>query len=187
MRVLPVDLASKRPWRAWAGAAACLVASVTACTQGWQAWQAYRQQSGIERRARQLEPLFGLARASAADDAAASAVPAYAADAAAVAKTAGFDIVGAFATLESAQVAGVRVAAFDILTADPAVRIDIEAPDHLAVIRYVAELNAANAAQVWALTRTQALPGTGSVTATISRSPVTMERYQELLNQVGMK
>lgn len=166
MRALPVNLVNPRPWRTWAGALVFVAATAVAAAQGWRAWQAYMATRNLQRQSQQQAPHTDQSATAPVAIDSTTIEPAYAADAAAVAKLASFDVAGVLANIEAAKVLGVRVVSIEIAAAEATTRIEIESPDHQAAVQYTAALNKADKSHRWDLSRAQ-LHQTSGVTATI--------------------
>lgn len=143
-----------------------VVAAAIAAVQGWRAWQALRVMRDIQFQSQQQAPRTDPSATRPVTTASPATEPAYAADAAAIAKLARFDIAGVLANIEAAKVPGIRVVSIEMAAIESTTRVEIESPDQQAVIQYLAKLNNADKSHRWGLMRTQLLQNS-SITATI--------------------
>lgn len=103
--------------------------------------------------------------------------PAYARDAAAVLQMAEYDVAQVLTTLETVQVAGVRVLALEIASSERSASVELEFQDPDTLHEYLEQLNAGlEAAQRWQLRRTQVQSANVAGTATIIASPALVGR-----------
>jgi hypothetical protein len=169
MKTLNVDFAPRRKspaWR-WQGVAALLL--VVAAAQAHHAWQLAQQVQAAEAR---LNALRIQTERSAADRQQAlqqqQTPPAYAKDAAELAKLAAFPVEQVFAALESAQVQGVRLSSLEVLPAEATARAEIEFSDHEALLRYLDALNTGEQTPRWILAQARLGGSGGTNTATVT-------------------
>lgn len=99
----------------------------------------------------------------------------YAVDAAQLAKAARADLAGVFASLESAQVQGLRVSTLEVNTAERQVRIELELRQTSDLLRYLDAINAGEPADSrWTLVHAQGtghdLPGSATLTRRLAFS-----------------
>lgn len=171
MRALKVEFSVKRPVSAGLWAALILALVAFAVDQGWRAWvlqqrlHVLRAESAVL--TQQIEQLAQARRDAAAR---AQAAPPYAQDAAAVAKIAGFPLDQVLASLESAQVLGVKVTELDVSAVDGMVRAELEFSDHPALLNYLEAINAGEPKPRWTLLQAQLGAASGGNWASITSS-----------------
>ena len=90
--------------------------------------------------------------------------PAYADDARAVARVAGFPLERVLLSIESARLEGIRVVALELSASDGVVHADLEFGDLAVLMRYVDVLNAKESRPRWSLVRVQAASGSAAAT-----------------------
>jgi len=157
MKALDVDFVDRsRRWLA-AAVAALLLAAGVAAGAGWRAWQQWHSLEREQVLNAQLRARLQSLRASQA--AAAPAADPYARQDAELSRLAGFDLSGAFASIESAQVAGVKVTAIELAPADAQAHVQIEADGLVAALDYVDALNSGLPVPVWRLARVDGTTG----------------------------
>jgi hypothetical protein len=169
MRALKVEFVARKPTRGWIWTGLSLALCVFAADQGWRARVLQQQVQALRAEAEVLAQKNDRARQASSVAAARSAVePAYAKDAAAVAKIAGFPLDRVLASLESAQVIGVKVSGLEVSAGEATARAELEFSDHPSLLNYLEAINAGEPKPRWVLQRAQIAHATsGSNTATI--------------------
>ena len=169
MKPLKVDFAPRHRVAAgwWLALSAALLAlAISQSLQAWEAMQATRAT-----RAQIAELSARLERQRQAQEAAiarARIVPPYAQDAAAFAKMAAFPLNRVLRSLETVQIAGVRITSIDIDAAEGTVRVEIEQSSGEALMRYLSDLNAGEEKSRWQLVQMRSATGSALGTAQLT-------------------
>lgn len=173
MRALKVEFAARRPLPRWLWAVVTLAFGALALHQGWQAWALQERVAALrgeadalatkhaERSAQARREIEGRVRVE----------PAYARDAAVVARIAGFPLDRVLVSLESAQVLGVKLTSLEVSAVESTARAELEFADHAALLNYLEAINAGEPTPRWALARAQIAPvaGGSNVASIVSR------------------
>jgi hypothetical protein len=171
MKALKADFAVRRPIGAWPWAVAISVLSLLTAYQGWRAWGPQARVRVLQEEHESLKRKMDVVSQARRDAIARSnVIPAYAADAAAVAKMAGFPLDRVLQSLESAQVQSVKVTGLEISASEGSVRTELEFADHAALLGYIEALNAGEPRARWVLLQTQigSAAGAGNVGVIVS-------------------
>jgi hypothetical protein len=169
VRPLRIDFVPRRHPPAWLWYLASAILAGVAVQQGWTAWQLSRQASAAEVKVSELRlKIERVERAHQRAHAEQAIEPPYAKDAAAIAKVAAFPVEQVFASIESAQVSGVRLTSLDVSATGGTARVELEFSDSAALSNYLAAINAGEEQPRWRLVQARmGLSGTPS-TATIA-------------------
>lgn len=171
MRHLAVNFVPRRSVWPWLGYALSTALLAVAAFQSWSALALMKQVRAAEEEVLRISAEVDAKRKSptGAPTQSGAEVP-YAQDAAALAKLAGFDMGRVLASLESAQVVGVKVTALEILPAERLVRVELEVADPAALLQFLEQINAGlEPAQGWQLTRAQSPTASAAGIATLMR------------------
>jgi hypothetical protein len=157
VKTLNVDFAPRRPVPAWLWGTVMAACLALAAQQGWTGWTLRRQALSAETQAAQLAAkldaaLQSWARALGTDKPEA----AYSRDADAIVRLAAFPIADILASIESAQVQGVKVTALEVSAAERTARAELEYDDQEALMRYMDRINADQAKRKWLLAQARA-------------------------------
>jgi hypothetical protein len=173
MKPLSVDFVvrvSKWPWLGYALAVGLLSLA------GWGAWSTtalIKQARFSETKVATLQAKVDSPRLKADDTVPPPpATPAYFQDAATIARLAEFDVGKILAAIESAQLAGIKVTAVEIRTAERTARVELEVTDPASLLQYLEQINAGvEATPPWSLQRTKSATDTAPGSATIVAGP----------------
>lgn len=154
MRPLRIDFAEprRRPTWLWYVVAVALLA--IAGERGWSAWRLKEEVVTLDAQVQRQRVFRDETKRHAQLPATPAAAAPYIVDAAAIVKAAEFPIDTVLATLESVQVAGVRVTSLDVSTGEGITTVELECSDLAVLMRYVNRLNADGAR--WRLVQAQA-------------------------------
>jgi hypothetical protein len=156
MRRLDIDFAPKRLLPAWAWHVASAALWALAFQQGWSAWTLHSASQALQSRVASLQAKQDAAvRQEREAEDKANMTPPYAKDAAEIARVAAYPTEAALATLESTQIAGIKLIALDISPKDQIVQVDVEYSDQTALVHYLEALNDNKAAGTWDLRQAQ--------------------------------
>ena len=159
MKLLHADFAVRRSMGAWPWVLLALLLSVFAGYQGWRAWNQQISVSALQKEQESLRQQVDLAsQAQRETFSRLSAKPAYAADAAAIAKMASFPLARVLSAMESARVEGVRLTGLEISASEGSVRAELEFAEHSALLNYLEAINAGEPAPRWLLLQAQISP-----------------------------
>jgi hypothetical protein len=173
MKALKIEFAARRPVPRWLWAVATLAFGALALHQGWQAWALQERVAALRSQADALATEQAERSAQARRETAGRVrvEPAYARDAAAVAKIAGFPLDRVLVSLESAQVLGVKLTSLEVSAVESTARAELEFADHTALLNYLEAINAGEPQPRWALLQAQMAlaPGGANVASIVSR------------------
>jgi hypothetical protein len=163
MRALKVEFAARKPVPQWLWVVATLAFGALALHQGWQAWALQERVTALRGEADALatEQVERSTQARRETAGRVRVEPAYARDAAAIAKIARFPLDRVLVSLESAQVQGVKVTSLELSAVEATARAELEFADHAALLNYLEAINAGEPQPRWALMRAQMAPSPG--------------------------
>lgn len=163
MKALKADFAFRRPIGAWPWVVLILMLGAFTAYQGWHAWTQQAHVRALQQERASLAQQLDLANQAHRDASARLSIrPAYATDAAAVAKTAGFPLDRVLSSIESVQVPGVKVTSLEISASEGTVHAELEFADHTALLGYLEEINAGEPTRRWMLLQAQIASSAGA-------------------------
>jgi hypothetical protein len=172
VKALKVNFVVRRPMGVWPWALVILMLSAFAALQGWRAWGDQARVRMLQREqvslTQQLEAVVAVKRGAIERR---NMLPAYAADAAAVAKLAAFPLDRVLSSLEAAQVQGVKVVSVETSASEATARVELEFTDHTALLNYLEVINAGEPTPRWVLLQAQinVVGGTENVGMIVSK------------------
>lgn len=178
MKALRADFAVRRPIGVWPWLALILAMSGFAAYQGWLGWVQMNRISALKIEQATLSQELDLAEQSQQQAGEKRKMtPPYAADAAAILKIASFPLNRVLASLESAQVLGVKITGLEALPLEGTVRVELEFTDHASLLSYIEAINAGEPTPHWVLVQAQVSQGVpASNSATLMSSWTVTDR-----------